>query len=338
MKFSVIVPVYGVEKYLDECVQSILSQTYSDFELILVDDKSPDNCPVMCDAYAAQDARVRVIHKEVNEGLGFARNTGMVEAKGEYIVFVDSDDTIAPNTLEAYSKAIEDGADVIACGLTLCKENKRGKTVRRIELKPQASYTDTPQGKADMFAMLTECRVFQYAWNKAYKRKFLLSAAIKFEKTKLIEDFLFNIEIFTQAKSICSLDSVYYYYRKPTHETLASRYSPEFFDLAKRRYRLEQAFLQEFDTENKHAELFRKDYIKHCISAVIRNKSKSANLTGKEQKQKIFEIVTDPLTVETVQAFKAQGIAYKLIRRMFLKKRIGWIYLFCSLEAKVKTF
>ena len=75
MKFSVIVPVYGVEKYLDECVQSILSQTYSDFELILVDDKSPDNCPVMCDAYAAQDARVRVIHKEANEGLGFARNT-----------------------------------------------------------------------------------------------------------------------------------------------------------------------------------------------------------------------------------------------------------------------
>lgn len=336
MKFSVIVPVYGVEKYLDECVQSILSQTYSDFELILVDDKSPDNCPVMCDAYAAQDARVRVIHKEVNEGLGFARNTGMVEAKGEYIVFVDSDDTIAPNTLEAYSKAIEDGADVIACGLTLCKENKRGKTVRRIELKPQASYTDTPQGKAAMFAMLTECRVFQYACNKAYKRKFLLSVAIKFEKTKLIEDFLFNIEVFKTAKRIQSLSVAFYFYRKPTHETLASRYSPEFFDLAKRKYQLEKEFLQVFDLDKRYNDLIYKGYIKHFISTIIRNNSKSANLKRRRQKELIHMMMDDSLTIEVVNAFVPQDRIYKFIRNMIVKKKVTCMLQLCRLVAFIQ--
>jgi glycosyltransferase involved in cell wall biosynthesis len=185
MRFSVIVPVYGVEKYLDECVLSILSQTYTDFELILVDDKSPDNCPAMCDGYAKMDSRVRVVHKIVNEGLGFARNSGMEIAQGDYIVFVDSDDTIASNMLERYSNAVKDAPDVVACGLTQCRENKKGKTVRRDVLIPKAMYSDTTQAKADAFAMLIECRVFQYAWNKAYKREFLLSVQTKFEQTKL---------------------------------------------------------------------------------------------------------------------------------------------------------
>ena len=82
MKYSVIVPVYGVEKYLDQCVESVLAQSFEDFELILVDDQSPDRCPAMCDAWAQRDDRIRVIHKPVNEGLGFARNTGMAVAGG----------------------------------------------------------------------------------------------------------------------------------------------------------------------------------------------------------------------------------------------------------------
>ena len=107
MKFSVVVPIYNVEKYLNKCVESILNQTYKDFELILVDDGSPDHCPEICDEYAERDARVRVIHKE-NEGLVAARNTGIKEAKGEYICYVDGDDWIANNLLETvWKKALK---------------------------------------------------------------------------------------------------------------------------------------------------------------------------------------------------------------------------------------
>ena len=113
-KISVIVPVYKVEKYLHECVDSILTQTFPDFELILVDDGSPDNCGKICDEYAEKDSRVRVIHQE-NQGLSGARNSGMDVARGEYIAFVDSDDRVDIRYLELLLAAVKDGADVAVC-------------------------------------------------------------------------------------------------------------------------------------------------------------------------------------------------------------------------------
>ena len=91
MKISFILPVYKVEKYLDECVESIVSQTYRDIEVVLVDDGSPDNCPVLCDQWAKKDQRIKVVHKP-NGGLSDARNAGLDNATGDYVIFVDSDD------------------------------------------------------------------------------------------------------------------------------------------------------------------------------------------------------------------------------------------------------
>ena len=115
-RISVIVPVYNVEKYLHRCVDSILGQTFTDFELILVDDGSPDNCGAICDEYAAKDARVRVIHQE-NQGQAAARNRAVAEANGEWIHFVDSDDVIHPQMLEVlYCAAVENHANISMCG------------------------------------------------------------------------------------------------------------------------------------------------------------------------------------------------------------------------------
>ena len=93
---SIIVPVYKTERFLNVCIRSILGQTFADFELILVDDGSPDNCPALCDAAAAKDSRIRVVHQK-NRGLSGARNVGLDTARGEWIAFVDSDDTITPD-------------------------------------------------------------------------------------------------------------------------------------------------------------------------------------------------------------------------------------------------
>lgn len=98
-KVSIIVPVYKVEQYLDSCVHSLLNQTLKDIEIILVDDGSPDKCPIICDLYAQKDTRVKVIHK-TNEGLGMARNSGIEFATGEYITFCDSDDYVDLETYE----------------------------------------------------------------------------------------------------------------------------------------------------------------------------------------------------------------------------------------------
>ena len=103
MKFSIIVPIYKVEEYLDRCVESLIRQTEKDIEIILVDDGSPDSCPAMCDEWAKKDERIRVVHKE-NGGLSDARNAGLNIATGEYVLFVDSDDYVAENACESLGK------------------------------------------------------------------------------------------------------------------------------------------------------------------------------------------------------------------------------------------
>jgi len=115
-KVSILVPVYNVEKYLERCLESIMAQTITEFECILVDDCSPDNCPKICDKYAKQDNRIKVIHKIQNEGLPQARRTGFENSVGAYIQFVDSDDWIEANMTEKlYKAAIGSNADIVAC-------------------------------------------------------------------------------------------------------------------------------------------------------------------------------------------------------------------------------
>ena len=114
---SVIVPIYKVEEYLGRCVDSLLQQSFGDFEIILVDDGSPDGCGAICDAYASQDPRVRAVHKS-NGGLSSARNAGLHVARGDVIAFVDSDDWVSPDFLEAMYVAMErEGADIVECGV-----------------------------------------------------------------------------------------------------------------------------------------------------------------------------------------------------------------------------
>ena len=118
-KISVITPVYKVEKYLNKCIDSILNQTFTDFELFIVDDGSPDRCGQIADEYAKKDRRVRVIHKN-NGGAPSARNAGIVKASGEYLYFPDSDDWLEPNYLEQlYDTAIRTGANLVVSGYTI---------------------------------------------------------------------------------------------------------------------------------------------------------------------------------------------------------------------------
>ena len=122
-KVSVIVPIYKVEPYLDQCVQSIVNQTYKNLEIILVDDGSPDNSPAMCDAWAEKDNRIRVIHKE-NGGFSSARNAGLDAATGDYIQFVDSDDWILPDMTAALVSCAVEG-ERRCCALRLLRERGR---------------------------------------------------------------------------------------------------------------------------------------------------------------------------------------------------------------------
>ena len=133
---SVIVPIYNVEQYLDRCVKSIVEQTYTNLEIILVDDGSPDNCGAMCDSWAARDNRIKVIHKE-NGGLSDTRNAGLGIATGDFISFIDSDDWIESAFYEKLLTAIrESNAEVAACATNFVTEDERLIRVRQAATGP----------------------------------------------------------------------------------------------------------------------------------------------------------------------------------------------------------
>ncbi|MBQ6773509.1 MAG: glycosyltransferase [Synergistaceae bacterium] len=133
---SVIIPVYKVEKYLDKCIMSVVNQTYSNLEIILVDDGSPDNCPKMCDDWAERDSRIRVIHKE-NGGQASAKNAGIDIMRGELVGFIDSDDYIAPEMFERlYEVLTENDADLSNCDILSIRDNGDGSISQEIYFEP----------------------------------------------------------------------------------------------------------------------------------------------------------------------------------------------------------
>lgn len=210
-KISVIVPVYKAEEYLHRCVDSILAQTFQDFEVLLIDDGSPDRSGEICDEYARKDRRVRVFHKE-NGGVSSARNMGLDHARGEYICFVDSDDWVELSYLDtimrksgnadimffAFSWHYEDG-----CVKTMTYGNKYTEGVDEIE-------------KCIFFLRenCTELNFFGYTWNKVFRSDVIRSNHIKFvEDLDTSEDEVFTLDFCLKVNNIKVIPDVLYHYR-----------------------------------------------------------------------------------------------------------------------------
>ena len=208
---SVIIPVYKVEKYLCRCVDSVLEQTYTNMEIILVDDGSPDNCPVMCDEYARQDSRVKVIHQE-NAGLSGARNAGIDMAQGQWLAFVDSDDYLAADFLERlYQACVDTGSSLSVCRW----EYVRGETIPEHGTGETRVYTGR-----EMLANLyvPDGAYFVVAWNKLYRKE--LFEDIRYPLGRIHEDEATTYRIYDKVKKAAYVDrSLYGYFVTPVSIT-----------------------------------------------------------------------------------------------------------------------
>lgn len=211
MHFSIVIPVYKVEKYLQECVDSVLAQTLRDIEVILVDDGSPDNCPSICDDYARKDNRVKVIHKP-NGGLSDARNFGLAQATGDYVQFLDSDDYLISKTFFEEIKSVLD------------KEEKDLVIFGRVPFFDGGEIPQIGQGcfsaingmpKLEALEWLIKNDIFTInACNKIIRRSVLTDNGIMFEKGRLSEDFDWTMQLIMAANSICGYDKKVYAYRR----------------------------------------------------------------------------------------------------------------------------
>lgn len=211
-QISVIVPVYNVEKYLHRCVDSILTQTFSDFELILVDDGSPDNCGKICDEYVQKDKRIKVVHKK-NGGLSSARNAGMKVATGEYILFCDSDDFVHPQWCEFMLSAIEEHKNsFIVCGYKKTSNDCVDSQMYQLSYKKTEYFKIFKRGISGSVC------------NKIYNFKTIKENAISFdENCKFAEDVPFNSLYLRHCDSCYLFDyDLYYYYEN--HDSIMNTY------------------------------------------------------------------------------------------------------------------
>lgn len=291
---SIIVPVYKVEVYLQRCVESVLSQTYKDWELILVDDGSPDNCPQICDDYALKDCRIKVIHKE-NGGLSSARNEGLHLACGTYIMFLDSDDYIHSQTLQdVLALATENNADIVQFSFI------RGNagTFPLIEKSKSPRIYDN----YSIFHS-TDQKVISCA--KLYKRD--LWDGINFPVGKVNEDDATTWKLYYRASRVVYIDTPYYYYYENPNSIMANQKKHISLDFIKI-YQERIAFFR----EEKDDDLVRISQWRFCMPLML--VYMRGNIT-QEEKNRILSLFKD--NVKSVITYPNVPIKYRLVLGIF---------------------
>ncbi len=219
--------MYQVQAYLSECLDSVLSQSYSDLELIAVDDCSPDACGALIDEYAARDPRVKPVHLTENRGLGGTRNAGMAEATGDYLVFLDSDDTLTPNALQAIADRLKETRDPDVLVYDFARTFWNGEAVRNQVVAPLTQQGPAPFRLTDRPGLL---RVLMVAWNKACRREFVEAEGFRFPPG-YYEDTPWTYPVLMAAESIATLDRVCVHYRQRRRGNILSTTSRRHFDI-----------------------------------------------------------------------------------------------------------
>ncbi|MBR4989040.1 MAG: glycosyltransferase [Bacteroidaceae bacterium] len=222
MKLSIIVPVYKIRRYLQRCIESILQQTYTDYELILVDDGSPDGCGSVCDRFALECDKVKVIHKK-NGGLSSARNAGIAAAKGEYITFVDGDDTIASGTYYYNMRILMSNPDIDILEYPVTK-NYESPQSEVLSFKPEKVSGN------DIFPDWIKRKGYEhsFSWNKIYRAE--LFNFVRFPEGEVFEDTFITPTLYESAYNVYYSDcGFYYYYKNEGSITSSHSFKSQFF-------------------------------------------------------------------------------------------------------------
>ena len=225
--FSVIVPVYKVEEYIHRCVDSILAQTYADFELLLVDDGSPDNCPQICDDYAQKDPRVRVIHKP-NGGLISARNAGIMAARGEYICYVDGDDWVRENMLQFIHEKLQESPvplDMVLFAADNVYEDHLEETINDV---PEGYYDRKRMEKEIFPQLIVDTRrgchagsmIQAHTWDKAVKRELQVRFYTRDERIRVFTDVPMIYECLLNCQNVYICNEHLYMYNKTNENSI----------------------------------------------------------------------------------------------------------------------
>ncbi|MBS6172215.1 MAG: glycosyltransferase [Clostridiales bacterium] len=328
---SIIIPVYNAEKYLNKCIDSILNQSFKDFELLLIDDGSKDLSGKICDKYAEVDERVKVFHIQ-NGGPAKARNLGIKYATGIYIEFVDADDELIPEALENLYILTKNNPDIIIADSQIITADEKVKNIISIEKNDQINVEEYLKN----LNTVRKATLLHYIWNKWYKRELICENRIIFdENERLGEDFLFNCEIIDKADCVWGTDILLYKYYKRDNGSLSGKYIEN--ELSRRR-KMDSTFLQLYENKKIKEECY--NLISRMIGSITLASIQGVFMPGspdnlKEKKLYVQEFLNSEYLNYINFYSQNKGLTKsEKIASILLKNK--WIYLYLILFGLLK--
>lgn len=294
--FSLIMPVYGAEKHIHDAVSALLSQSFRDFELILVDDASPDASIAIAQEAAAGDSRVSVLKNPANLGASAARNRGLEEARGAYVTFPDADDVTDPRYLELAAEAIDaTSADLIIEGVIEDHYTPQGTLDYSLTYAPPKAYLASAQELAGQVLPLEQLTLLGYPYNKFIKRSVIGPTRFD-EGTALSEDFFFFMDVLPRIHSAMLIDQAAYHYARRESGNLTARFHRNYWDALSRRMELLQAFQEAsgLDTSESRGALGAM-YARYLLSAIMQAQDPRAHMSLKERSRWLEQVFSSEL-------------------------------------------
>lgn len=325
---SVVMPVYGVEQYLNRAAESILQQTFTDLELILVNDCSPDRCGEICEEIAKKDHRVKVMHLEQNGGVSNARNQGMTLAQGNYILFMDSDDYLDSGALQSAVDSLRrNPAKLVIWGLIEEYYDSSNQLATTVKMDyPECSFSSKEDLRPHIIR-LEEKTLLGYPWNKLYDLDYLRGQQLQFEDMALNEDIIFNIAFVHDIDSLNILNITPYHYQKKIDYGLTSKFVADYYDLHMLRI---SKMLELYKSWGLCTEEVKKIlaniYVRYVTSAIQRNCDKRSGMSSKEQKQFIKGLFSSYLYQELIGHVSSENKIVKKLSGFLQNKNVNACY------------
>ncbi|MCI8584254.1 MAG: glycosyltransferase [Dorea sp.] len=321
--FSIVMPTFGVENYIAKAIKSIQKQDYPDWEIIVVDDCSPDKSARIAERAAETDERIRIVHHKENQGLSAARNTGIEEAKGKYVWFMDPDDYVDSDILRQVKASLEENqAEVVMFGLNEEYYDKKGSLQYTHSICPSESLYVNQEELRKAVIHLERQTLYGYAWNKIYNLEYIKKNRLKYKNVKLIEDIVFNIQFFMDIKRLNILGIAPYHYAKRLDANLTNKFVPEYFAVHRKRIELlyHQHLYWGMCTEEVR-EILGSLYGRYIFSALERNCDERSGMRMVQRMHWCRRLFKQELFCELIPAAKAEDSRILAMALIFLQRK-----------------